>query len=105
MQHSDRIHAVAVLALTVTAALAAPSAAGAQVFKVGSFTKNTTSASGCASGCPTNVVAHGLGVRPKAIMLCTSGRASAGATTANDHCTSGCREGKEGRSVSVTSKK
>ena len=43
-------------------------------FVVGSFTKNTTSATGCASGCPTNVVAHGFGFTPKALILWTTGK-------------------------------
>lgn len=43
-------------------------------FVVGSFTKNTTAATGCSSGCPTNVVTHALGFTPKALMLWTVGK-------------------------------
>src|SRR5688572_19137662 len=43
---------------------------------VGSFPKNITSAAACASGCPTNVVRHGLGFTPKALILWTSGKTS-----------------------------
>ena len=43
-------------------------------FVVGAFTKNTTSATGCVSGCPTNVVRHGLGFTPKALILWTNGK-------------------------------
>ncbi len=50
--------------------------AQAQVFKTGSFTKNTTAASNCTSGCPTNVVPHNLGTTPKAILLWTGGGTS-----------------------------
>ncbi len=65
----------------IGALLCVPSAAHAQSFIVGSFTKNTTSASGCSSGCPTNVVTHNLGVTPKAMILWTNGKLAAGNNT------------------------
>ena len=61
---------IAVLALVGFLWLALP--AHAQTFKVGSFTKNTTT-SGCPGSC-TNTVAHGLGETPKALILWIEGK-------------------------------
>ena len=71
-------------------------------FVVGTFTKNTTSAANCVSGCPTNVVAHGLGFTPKALILWTTGKINETAA-ASYHFGFGVSDGTTDLSASASS--
>lgn len=80
-------------ALGLVLALRAPAYAG--TCKVGSFTKRTTTG--------TQVVAHGLGGLPKALILWTSGRTDE-TLSASYHFALGMSDGTTARSVAAASK-
>jgi hypothetical protein len=77
----------------------APRAAHAQVIKVGTFTKSTTT-TGCPASC-TNTVAHGLGVTPKALILWTTGATVEPGGTSTFSWGFGATDGTTSRSVSA----
>jgi len=64
----------AIVGVTFLGLVSGAMRADAQVFKVGNFSKSTTVVSGCASGCPTDVITHNLGVTPTAMILWSVGK-------------------------------
>jgi hypothetical protein len=92
-----RISVAAVLLPLCHAAMA-----DAQTYKVGTFTKNTTVASACSSGCPTNVVTHNLGDAPKALIVWSDGKTNS-SFSGSFVWTFGMTDGATSRSASAAS--